>query len=150
MQDQHSVFLLGDKSYDFLKKLVQVILPACGSAYFALAGIWDLPHADKVTGTIVVITTFLGICLGISSAQYKATGAGYDGQILIQPQEDGPTQVKFITKTEDPLAIADKKQATFKVDMETPIASAEIEPEVSPEDNSPPRKRAKSVKKTAL
>ena len=42
-----------------------------GTCYFGLAGIWDLPYAENVVGTITVIDTFLGCLLGISSMEYK-------------------------------------------------------------------------------
>lgn len=60
-----------DKTYDILKRIVQYILPALGTLYFALAQIWNLPLAEQVVGTITALDTFLGVVLGISTAQYK-------------------------------------------------------------------------------
>ncbi len=40
---------------------------------FALAGIWGLPYGEQVVGTITAVDTFLGVLLGISSAQYNKT-----------------------------------------------------------------------------
>ena len=62
---------MSNKVYDVLKWITTVVLPAIGTLYFALAGIWDFPYADQVVGTITAVVTFLGIVLGISSAQYK-------------------------------------------------------------------------------
>ena len=61
---------MSNKLYDVLKWIATVVLPAIGTLYFALAGIWDFPYADQVVGTITAVVTFLGIVLGISSAQY--------------------------------------------------------------------------------
>jgi len=61
---------MSNKMYDVLKWITTVVLPAIGTLYFALAGIWDFPYADQVVGTITAVVTFLGIVLGISSAQY--------------------------------------------------------------------------------
>ncbi len=61
---------MSNKMYDILKWITTVVLPAIGTLYFALAGIWDFPYADQVVGTITAVVTFLGIVLGISSAQY--------------------------------------------------------------------------------
>jgi hypothetical protein len=36
-----------------------------------LAGIWGFPYAEEIVGTITAIDTFLGVLLGISSAQYN-------------------------------------------------------------------------------
>lgn len=83
------MFMFNPQTYELLKKLVQVILPAIGSAYFALANIWGLPAAENVVGTIAVITTFLGICLGISSSTYNKLDAAFDGAIVVTRKENG-------------------------------------------------------------
>lgn len=62
---------MSNKVYDILKWITMVILPAVGTLYFALAGIWGFPYAEQVGGTITAVVTFLGVVLGISSAQYK-------------------------------------------------------------------------------
>lgn len=62
---------MSNKLYDVLKWIAMVILPAIGTLYFALAGIWGFPYADQIGGTITAVVTFLGVVLGISSAQYK-------------------------------------------------------------------------------
>ena len=62
---------LPNKVYDVLKYITQIGLPAVGTLYFALSGIWGFPYAEQVVGTITAIVTFLGVLLGISSANYK-------------------------------------------------------------------------------
>ena len=62
---------MSNKTYDVLKWIAQLLLPSLGTLYFAIAGIWELPYAEQVVGTITAIDTFLGVILGISSAQYK-------------------------------------------------------------------------------
>lgn len=56
--------------YDFLKWVAQILLPAIGTLYFALANIWGLPNAEQVVGTITALDTFLGVLLGISNSIY--------------------------------------------------------------------------------
>ena len=56
--------------YDKLKFIAQVVLPAAGTLYAALAGIWGLPYAEQIVGTIVAVDTFLGVLLKISTYQY--------------------------------------------------------------------------------
>ena len=63
--------ILKDKTYDILKWIAQFLLPALGTLYFALAGIWNFPYGEQVVGTITAVDTFLGVILGISTAQYK-------------------------------------------------------------------------------
>ena len=57
--------------YDVLKWIAMVFLPAIATLYFALAGIWGFPYGEEVVGTITAVDTFLGVLLGISSAQYN-------------------------------------------------------------------------------
>lgn len=62
---------MSNKVYDALKWVAQILLPALGTLYFALAGIWDFPYAEAVVGTITAVDTFLGVILGISSINYN-------------------------------------------------------------------------------
>lgn len=62
---------MSNKTYDTLKWIAQFFLPALGTLYFALAGIWGLPYGEQVVGTITAIDTFIGVTLGISSANYN-------------------------------------------------------------------------------
>ena len=62
---------MSNKTYDILKYIAQIILPAIGTLYFALAGIWGFPYGEQIVGTIAAIDTFLGVILGISSINYN-------------------------------------------------------------------------------
>lgn len=62
---------MSNKTYDVLKWLAMVVIPALGTLYFALAGIWGLPYGEQIVGTLTAIDAFLGMTIGISSAQYK-------------------------------------------------------------------------------
>jgi hypothetical protein len=68
------VIIMSNKTYDILKWIAQVALPSIGTLYFALAGIWELPYGEEIIGTITAIDTFLGVLLGISSANYNKKG----------------------------------------------------------------------------
>ena len=63
--------MLSNKAYDTLKWIAMYLLPALGTLYFALAGIWSFPYGEEVVGTITAVDTFLGVLLGISTAQYN-------------------------------------------------------------------------------
>lgn len=58
--------------YNQLKFLALVLLPALGTLYFTLSGIWDLPAGEEVVGTIVAVDAFLGVILQISSTNYNS------------------------------------------------------------------------------
>ena len=69
---------MSNKVYDILKFIAQVVLPALGTLYFALAGIWNWPLGEQVVGTITAIDTFLGVLLGISTNKYNKAGGSND------------------------------------------------------------------------
>ena len=62
---------MSNKAYDILKWIAQFFLPAVGTLYFAIAGIWGLPYGEQIVGTITAVDTFLGVVLGVSSYQYN-------------------------------------------------------------------------------
>ena len=64
---------MSNKTYDTLKWIAMYLLPALGTLYFALAGIWYFPCGEQVVGTITAVDTFLGVILGISTSQYNKT-----------------------------------------------------------------------------
>ena len=64
---------MSNKVYNILKWIAMYLLPAVGTLYFALAGIWGLPYGEQIVGTITAVDTFLGVLLGISTAQYNKT-----------------------------------------------------------------------------
>lgn len=63
--------MLSNKTYDILKYIAQVVLPALGTLYFALSSIWGLSYGEQVVGTITAIDTFLGALLMISTDRYN-------------------------------------------------------------------------------
>lgn len=65
---------LNNKTYDILKFIAQIVLPAIGTLYFALAGIWNFPYGEEIVGTITAVDTFLGALLGLSSVNYNKEG----------------------------------------------------------------------------
>lgn len=64
--------MMSNKTYDILKYIAQIVLPGIGTLYFALAGIWGFPYGEQIVGTITAVDTFLGVLLGISSANYNS------------------------------------------------------------------------------
>lgn len=62
---------MSNKVYDILKYIAQIVLPAIGTLYSALASIWGFPFGDEIVGTIIAIDTFLGVILRISTINYN-------------------------------------------------------------------------------
>lgn len=95
--------MFSNKIYDVLKYITTIVLPALGSAYFALSGIWGFPYGEAVVGTIAIITTFLGALLGISNASYKNSDTDSDGSVVIENTDDisGSAYLTFDTELTD-------------------------------------------------
>lgn len=79
---------MSDKTYDVLKWIQRLFLPALATLYLALGAIWKdiiyLPYPEQVAATITAIDTFLGVILGISSANYykeQEAQEGSDGKL---------------------------------------------------------------------
>lgn len=106
-------------TYDRLKFIAQIILPALSTLYFALSEIWNLPYGLQVVGTITAIDLFLGAVLGFSSQQYYKSGANFDGELFMVEGggEDGRDQVIFDTKSDPETVIKQfgKKSFEFRV-----------------------------------
>ena len=62
---------MDNKTFDILKYVAQIVLPAVATLYFALSQIWGLPYGEQIVGTITAIDAFLGALLGISTYQYN-------------------------------------------------------------------------------
>lgn len=72
-------YILSDSTYDLIKFIVTVVMPAVSVLYVGLAGIWGWPFADEVSRTIAVIYTFLCAVMGISN--YTAKPIDYTDEL---------------------------------------------------------------------
>ncbi len=72
---------MSNKVYDVLKYIAQIVLPALGTLYFALAKIWGFPYGAEIVGTISAVDAFLGALLKISTDQYNK-------EKLIEPPDE--------------------------------------------------------------
>ena len=66
------MFKMSNKVYDILKEIALTILPAFATLYAAVGKIWGLPYVTEIPMTIMAVDTFMGVCLHISNAEYKA------------------------------------------------------------------------------
>lgn len=66
--------VLKNSVYDDLKWIAQILLPALGTFYFAVARIWGMPYSSEIVGTITAVDALLGALLGLSSAKYLEEG----------------------------------------------------------------------------
>lgn len=66
---------MSNKTYDILVWIAQIVLPALGTLYAALSGIWGFPYGEQIVGTLTAVDVFLGALLKISNEQYKKKNA---------------------------------------------------------------------------
>ena len=60
-----------NQTYDILRFIADLLLPALATLYFALSGIWGFPYGEQIVGTIAAVTAFLDALLAVSKAQYN-------------------------------------------------------------------------------
>lgn len=63
-----------NKTYDVLKYIAQIALPAIGTCYFTISQIWGLPFGEEIVGTLSAIDVLLGTLLMISTSNYNKVG----------------------------------------------------------------------------
>ena len=63
--------MMSNKTYDTLKFIAQIVLPAIATFYVTIAGLWGLPYPKEISGTVMAIDTLLGAILMISTSQYN-------------------------------------------------------------------------------
>lgn len=110
--------LMGTKTYDGLKWLALIFLPAAGAAYFGLGQIWHFPAIEEVVGSVTVVETFLGVILKKSASNYGS--ATTIGDAIVTQYADGQVEgLRFeVDASTTPVVMQDKKIAMFKVRRE--------------------------------
>lgn len=106
--------LLGDKIYEKMKFVVQIVFPALSTFYFTLGGVWDLPSVEQVIGTLAALATFFGVILGLSTKTYKESDAKFAGSIVIG-QGEGGRKLYSLELNGDPEDLDQKKEVIFKI-----------------------------------
>lgn len=69
---QATGLIFKNKTYDILKFIAQIVLPAIATLWVAISTIWQLPLADQIEGTITAVIVFLDTLLGLTLAKASA------------------------------------------------------------------------------
>lgn len=108
------------KTYDKVKWIAQILLPALGTLYFALSGIWNLPNAEQIIGSITALDAFLGVIVGISAAQYN--NSAKDGTLMIDTSNLQKDTYRLSLET--PLdELADKKVIQLNINNNADLSA---------------------------
>ena len=105
--------IIKGRVYEWLKWCAQILFPALGALYFGLAGIWDLPSAEQVVGTIVVVDAFLGVILGISQVRYNREEVA--GGTLETIQGPSGKITHTLNLDDDPMDLVNKDKVVLSV-----------------------------------
>lgn len=107
---------LSNKTYDVLKFIALVLLPALGTLYFTVGKIWNFPSVEEVLGTIVAIDTFLGVALGLNNSAYNNSDAKFDGVLnIFEPPGEDKKVFELSLNQGEPEQLAEKSEIVFKV-----------------------------------
>ena len=60
-----------NKVFDILRFLAETGITALGVAYLGLSTIWHLPYGEEIKSTCIIISTLLGVFVGVSRVNYN-------------------------------------------------------------------------------
>lgn len=119
-ESEASAQLFTNSLYDKLKFIALILLPALGTLYFALDGIWGWGHGVQVVGSITAVDTFLGLVLQLSTNKYYKTGSNFDGDVTVLPEDGGnKVVVGFNQPPEDIVDIPGKHSVELQINRPT-------------------------------
>lgn len=99
---------LSNAAYDRLKFVVQILLPALGTFYFTLAGIFGLPYGEQLVGSLAAAAVFLGVFLRRSDTKYQQIEPTYDGRLVVETTLEGR---RYNLEVDTPLDELDQQDA---------------------------------------
>lgn len=103
---------ISNKTYDILKWIALVALPAVATLVYGLGEVWGFPNTSQIVGTIVILDTFLGALLGVSTNQYNKHDK-FGG--VMNVKETDNKIVYGLELADDPETLKDRKEVTFKI-----------------------------------
>jgi len=75
--------IFSNKTFDVLKWVAIVVLPALATFVKMLFPVWGIPYCEQIASTVVAVDFLLGALLGVSTVQYdraRATAAESEAQ----------------------------------------------------------------------
>lgn len=102
--------------YDFLKWAVLIAIPAFGTFYSIMAGVWHLPYANEVGTTCLAVATLLGALIGVATRNYNKSDSKFDGTLVISNAANPEVPTNYNFNVGDLDALEQKGEVTLKVD----------------------------------
>jgi Putative phage holin Dp-1 len=102
---------MSSRTYDALKAVALIWLPALGTLAFAITDIWSIDGGPQIVGTIMAVDAFLGAVLGITSRSYSQQ---FDGHLIVD--QTHPLTDKYSLDLTTALAdLPEKNEVRLKV-----------------------------------
>lgn len=76
---------MNDKTYDILKRIALIVIPALATFVNAVGIVWGIPYTNEATATITALGVFVGAALGVSSKNYEPDT---HGNLVVTKQND--------------------------------------------------------------
>ena len=57
---------MNNQTYDILKRVALIIIPALATFVNAAGMVWGVPYTNEITATITAFGVFLGACIVVS------------------------------------------------------------------------------------
>lgn len=125
--------VLGNKTYDRAKFIVQVFLPALGVLYATIAATFGLGGIEQVLAVLAAIGLFLGTIMRISSNNFTPATTTPDGAFVVTTLPGGKKSV-VLEFEQDPETLVNGRTLSFEVKETNPV---EDEPDQDREGNVP-------------
>lgn len=71
--------ILKNSTFNVLKWIALIALPATATFWYAIGTTWNLPYVQEIQVTITAIDTLLGTLLGVASNQYNKKANDFSG-----------------------------------------------------------------------
>lgn len=102
---------MNDKTYDILKRVALIVVPALATFVNAVGIVWGVPYTNEVTATITAFGVFLGAAIGVSSKNYEPDT---HGNLVVTKHND-----VYADFTADPSNLKDGDAIILKVSKPT-------------------------------
>ena len=85
------MFNMSDRTYDIIKWLVSVVLPAAAALYVAFGTMFGLPYGPEISGTVMGFVLLFGAVLQVNHLSWAVDRlAEYGSPILDKNRDDIP------------------------------------------------------------
>lgn len=90
--------VINNKTYDILKYIALIALPAIEAFWLTIGNVWGFPLVTEIGATIAAVDVLLGSLLGISTKNYNKKIEQLESMTV--PEPEGSYAEKYLTEEE--------------------------------------------------